>query len=387
MYFSHHQMLWADGRVVLGNQPLKGAWNRKMAGLDVIMMQATGPGSLALADNTPGETIVVPLMPGRTVDVREHRFVMASLNVTYDWFQTGVWYTTRSGDETETHYPAGMYMDRFAATDRPGMLMLHGHGNVFVRDLAAGETILLHPGSFLWKDSAVGMIMHLERPASGGWFSGWQPATPWLRLSGPGRIAVSSKYERMERTGYISNSSQCTTTDWNQQQRMMQMSAMRATFNESKIDDSKFEAALDAFATAQGFVPGKDKNRGITVAHEYAHPSGLKVSCSASDRAGAAALANTALSNITGVLGNNSAVGGRLNKLVGSLASGPKAAGDPVDGLGGPATWKSTSPTTGVLTVQKEGRFLTIAVDAAALSPADQLGWARAFAAAGLPAI
>ena len=162
-------------------------------------------GTWVISSYGVSSAIAVPLMPGRSVDVREHRFLTASLNVTYDWYSPGVWYTTRSGDETETHYPVGMYVDRFSATDTPGLLMLHGRGNVFVRDLQPGQTICVHPGSFVWKDSSVALIMHLERPASGGWFSSWQPSTPWLRFTGPGRVAVSSAYERMESTGRIVN--------------------------------------------------------------------------------------------------------------------------------------------------------------------------------------
>ncbi|MGZ4764089.1 MAG: AIM24 family protein [Ilumatobacteraceae bacterium] len=387
VYFGHHQLLWSDTVVQLSNQPLKGAWNRKMAGLDLVMMQAVGPGSLALADNTPGETIVVPLIPGRSVDVREHRFVMASLNVTYDWFQSGVWYRTTDGDDTETHYPAGMFIDRFAATGTPGMLMLHGHGNVFVRDLAPGQSILMHPGAFLWKDSAVGMTMHLERPASGGWFGRWSPSTPWMRLTGPGRIAVSSKYERMESTGRVSSTSPCTTMDWNQQRQMAQIGAVQTAFSASKIDDAPFEAALDAFANSNGFTPGADKNRGIVVAHQYTHPAGIAVSCAVSDKSGIAAIANSALGGLGGALSKNTAVSGRLNKLMGSLSQAPTADGDPVEGFGFPATWKVTAQGKGVLTVIKNNRSFAVTIECAQMSPQDQYAWARAFAMAGLPAI
>jgi uncharacterized protein (AIM24 family) len=353
IYFGHHQLLWADTQVAISNQPLKGAWNRKMAGLDVVMLQAHGPGSIALADNTPGETIAVPLIPGRSVDVREHRFVFASLNVVYDWYQSSVWYTTRNGDETETHYPAGMFLDRFAAVDRPGLLMLHGHGNVFDRELAPGESILIHPGAFVWKDSAVSMTMHLERAASGGWFTRWQPATPWLRLTGPGRIAVSSKYERMESTGRITNTSWCTAVDWNYAQPGLarQRMAPAAMPPASTFDDARFEAALDAFAVEQGFTPGRDSNRQTAVAHEYVHPSGLRVICSVVDAA-----ASTA------------------------------AGGQAVDGFGFPATWKQTGPGTSVLSITKDGRVFNLAIESQ-MAPNDQYGWLGAFAVAGLPAV
>lgn len=383
IYFGHHQLLWADTKVQLGNQPLKGAWNRKMAGLDVVMMNATGPGTLALAENHPGETIAVPLMPGRSIDVREHRFVTATQNVVYDWYQSAIWYSTRDGDETETHYPAGMYLDRFSSTNTPGLLLLHGRGNVFVRDLAPGQTICVHPGAFVWKDSSVSMMMHLERPASGGWFMLWQPATPWIRIMGPGRVAVSSAYEHMESTGRIVNTSQCTSVDWNNRQPMQQATAFQA-IAASSFNDVPFEAALDAFATSQGFTIGADRNRGVSHTHEYTHPAGINISCSVVDASAATAV----LANIAGVLGSRgSALTAKLNKAIGSMGGAASANdGQRIDGLGTEAHWKQTSPTSSALTVNKAGRLLTVKIDAN-MPASDQLGWLRAFAAAGLPAI
>ncbi len=381
VFFSHHSLLWADNQIRLGNQPLKGAWNRKMAGMDLVMMEATGPGTMALADNAAGETIAVPLMPGRTVDVREGRFLTASLNVTYSWFQSGVWYKTRDGDETETHHPAGMFVDRFEATDTPGLLLLHGRGNVFIRDLAVGQTICIHPGSFVWKDSSVSMAMHLERPASGGWFVNWQPATPWLRLGGPGRIAMSSQYEHVEGAGRIVSSSAATTVDWNAHQTRAQFDAVRSTVA-NRFKDAPFEEALDAFAQQQGFEIGKDKNRGISRGHEYHHPGGIDIVCTVIDTSTAAA----ALSSLTGVLGSRSSM--LTNKLNNAMAGLGRKGGDgeQVDGLGSPATWRRKDDSNSVLSVVKGARTLNVSISAA-VPPTDQLAWLKAWAGAALPTV
>ena len=37
----------------------------------------------------------------------------------------------------------GMFMDRFVTANEPGLLMLHGYGNVFERDAQGGRE---HPG-------------------------------------------------------------------------------------------------------------------------------------------------------------------------------------------------------------------------------------------------
>ena len=54
IYFSHHVLLWTEPQTRLTNMPLKGAWNRKMAGLPLIMVEARGPGHVALSDNHAG---------------------------------------------------------------------------------------------------------------------------------------------------------------------------------------------------------------------------------------------------------------------------------------------------------------------------------------------
>ena len=122
-----------------------------MAGMPLIMTQAHGPGHIAFSRDCPGEMIALPLQPGQSIDVREHLFLVATGDVSYDWFPTNIWFTTKEGDETETHYPIGMYMDRFTAHG-PGLLLLHAGGNVFVRTLAPGQTILVKPTAFLFKD-------------------------------------------------------------------------------------------------------------------------------------------------------------------------------------------------------------------------------------------
>src|SRR5579859_5527425 len=72
-----------DPRVRLGNLPLKGGWKRMRAGMPLVMMTAQGPGHIAFSADEPGETLAVPLSPGRAVDVVEHRFLVATGNVNY----------------------------------------------------------------------------------------------------------------------------------------------------------------------------------------------------------------------------------------------------------------------------------------------------------------
>ena len=50
-----------------------------------------------------------------------------------------------------------MYLDRYVAGSGAGLMVLHGYGNVFERTLGQGESILVDPGAFLYKDSSVTM--------------------------------------------------------------------------------------------------------------------------------------------------------------------------------------------------------------------------------------
>ncbi len=202
VYFAHHVLLWQDPQVQIGAMSLKGAWKRVLAGMPVIMTQAKGPGHVAFSRDISGEIVALPIQPGSAVDVREHVMLVATTSVTYDWFQTGVWFSTGSGDEKETHYPLGMYMDRFSSPRTPGLLIMHASGNVFSRHLAPNQQILIKPTSLLFKDPTVRMQLHIEQPAV-TWRSWgvWGERYLWLLLQGPGRVAVQSAFEPVEDNG------------------------------------------------------------------------------------------------------------------------------------------------------------------------------------------
>src|SRR5947209_5233821 len=216
VYFSHHVLLWMDTQVKVTAMSLKGAWKRMLAGMPLIMTQAEGPGRIAFSRDAPGEMIALPLQPSQAIDVREHLFMVATGSVTYDWFQSNVWFSTREGNETETHSPLGMLIDSFHSQSVPGLLLLHAAGNVFVRTLQPGQTILIKQTAFLFKDTTVNMQLHIERPA-GTWRSwrSWGDRYLWLRLHGPGRVAIQSAFEPLEDNGRtIVSHSGATQRQW-----------------------------------------------------------------------------------------------------------------------------------------------------------------------------
>ena len=216
VYFSHHNLLHTDPQVRLETMRMAGGWNRMLAGMPLIMMTARGPGHIAFSADKPGETLAVPLQHNQAVDVVEHRFLLATSNVTYQWENSGIWFSTQKGDDQEYHYPLGRTMDRFWAQGGPGLLLLHAPGNTFVRDLAPGERILIQPSGLIWKDPTVRMTLHFEYPHGAYWFSSarMQAKSAWLSLHGPGRVAIQSVFERPEMTGQVVRCSSATTQVW-----------------------------------------------------------------------------------------------------------------------------------------------------------------------------
>lgn len=216
IYFSHHSLLWTEQTVRLEALKMPGGWSRRLAGIPLVMMQAAGPGHVALSDDHPGEVIALPLAGGQAIIVREHRLLAATASVGYDWHQSGIWFTTGTGDDRETHYPLGQYVDAFSAQGGHGLLLLHSPGNTFIRDLQPGETVLLQPTSLLYWDTTVSLDIHFEYPHAQNaiWSSRYSYRTVWLRASGPGRIAMQSVYTRPHTSQRVTSSSGATRHDW-----------------------------------------------------------------------------------------------------------------------------------------------------------------------------
>jgi uncharacterized protein (AIM24 family) len=232
LVFPQHSLLWQEPQVTLEPMSLRGGWNRMRGGLPVIMLVATGPGIISLSADRPGEMVAVPIQPGQAVDVREHHFVGAAGAINFDWYDSGIWFRT-SGDpgagsqmggagilkmgldiagvggereerrnEDRWIYPVGQQVDRFTAGETPAAVLIQAGGNVFLRDLAEGENTLVKPPALLYKDPTVAWQMHVEFPSAGiKLWKSWGNRYMWLRLWGPGRIALQSSYDRLEDPG------------------------------------------------------------------------------------------------------------------------------------------------------------------------------------------
>ena len=184
VYFEHHVLLWKDEGVPMSVLPLQGGAKRALAGMPFIVSVAQGPGRVAFSRDATGELVVMPLHPGMELDVREHAFLLASHHINYS-------YVRIKGLRNILFGGQGMFMDRFVTTNQPGLLILHGYGNVFERTLRPGEVILIEPGGFLYKDSSVTMDVETQKLTS-GLFGG--TGMNLARMTGPGRVGMQSMY-------------------------------------------------------------------------------------------------------------------------------------------------------------------------------------------------
>ncbi len=184
VYFEHHVLLWKDDATPMSTMPLQGGIKRVLAGMPFIISVAHGPGRVAFSRDATGELVVLPLHPGMELDVREHAFLLASHHINFSFVRVKGLRNILFGGQ-------GMFMDRFVTGPTPGMLILHGYGNVFERVLRPGESIMVEPGAFLYKDSSVTMDVEFVQLTS-GWFGG--STMNLARMTGPGRVGIQSMY-------------------------------------------------------------------------------------------------------------------------------------------------------------------------------------------------
>ena len=182
VFFEHQIMLWKDESVPVSTMPTDGGMKRALAGMPFLVTMAHGPGRVAFSRDASGEVVVLPLHPSMELDVREHAFLVATHSIAYSFVRLKGYKNVMHG--------GGMYMDRFVTAGEPGLLLLHGFGNVFQRTLGPGEKILVEPGGFLYKDSSVTMDVKQLDVKTGLMSKGMYLA----EMTGPGRVGIQSMY-------------------------------------------------------------------------------------------------------------------------------------------------------------------------------------------------
>jgi uncharacterized protein (AIM24 family) len=185
VYFEHHVLLWKHPGVQVGVKSLKGGFTRLLAGLPILMTEAVGPGHIAFSRDGAGQIVPLHLAHGGSVDVREHQFLAATESVDYSFQRV-------KGVSNMLFGGTGFFIDTFTAVRGPGIVWLHGYGNLFEVTLAAGEQIDVEPGGWVYKDPGVRMETQFQRFSTGLLASAGQIF--WNRFTGPGRVGIQSMY-------------------------------------------------------------------------------------------------------------------------------------------------------------------------------------------------
>lgn len=184
VYFEHHVLLWKHPSVNIGLRPMKGALKRMIAGMQVFVTEATGSGQIAFSRDGAGHIVPIHIQAGQELHVREHQFLAATGGIDYTFERVrGVANLLFGG--------TGFFIDKFHGHQGEGILWLHGYGNVFEKMLAAGESIDVEPGGWLYKDPSVKMDTSMTR-LSTGFLAGTNLVLN--RFTGPGRVGLQSMY-------------------------------------------------------------------------------------------------------------------------------------------------------------------------------------------------
>ena len=190
VYFEHHVLLWKHPGVDIGLRPMQGTFKRMMAGMQIFVTEARGPGQIAFSRDGAGHIVPMHLKAGEELHVREHQFLAATDNIDYTFERV-------KGVANILFGGTGFFIDKFHGHKGDGILWLHGYGNVFEKVLAAGETIDVEPGGWLYKDPGVRMETTMARLTTGV-FAGFNLTLN--RFTGPGRLGLQSMYLQLGET-------------------------------------------------------------------------------------------------------------------------------------------------------------------------------------------
>lgn len=188
VYFEHHILLWKHPTVRIGLKALKGLLKRMIAGMQIFVTEASGPGIIAFSRDGAGHIVPIHLRHGEELHVREHQFLAATNNIDYSFERV-------RGLATMLFGQSGFFIDKFKGHTGEGVVWLHGYGNVFEKVLVAGEQIDVEPGGWLYKDPQVKMDTVIDRLTSG--LFGAQMNFVVNRFTGPGRVGIQSMYLHM----------------------------------------------------------------------------------------------------------------------------------------------------------------------------------------------
>jgi uncharacterized protein (AIM24 family) len=181
VFFEHHTLLWKHPAVKIAMKANVPGGKRMVAGTQVHITEAKGPGMIAFSRDAPGRIFPVEMPFGRDLDVREHQFIAATEKLGY---------STSHIKGHPNHGAPGYFFDRFSSYKADGIVWLYAYGAVFEKRLATGESIDIEPGAWLYKESTVEMETIVDRLSLG--LLGGHLNMVVNRFTGPGRVGVQS---------------------------------------------------------------------------------------------------------------------------------------------------------------------------------------------------
>jgi uncharacterized protein (AIM24 family) len=187
VFFEHHVALWKTQGIEVGMRTggLASAFKRKIAGLNILLTEAKGTGQIAFSRDAVGHVFPMHMNPGESFETREHQYLAGTSNVEYS-------FTRIKGIGNVLLGGAGFFLDQFTCQGGPGIIWLHGYGNVLEAKLGDNEFIDVEPGGFLYKDSMVRMETKSQGLKTG--LFGGGGSLFWNRFTGPGRVGIQTMY-------------------------------------------------------------------------------------------------------------------------------------------------------------------------------------------------
>ena len=186
IFFEHHVALWKTQGIEIGMKTggLGSAFKRKVAGLQILLTEAKGNGQIAFSRDGVGHVFAMHMADGEVLETREHQYLAATSNVDYSFSRV-------KGIGSVLFGGTGFFLDKFTAKHGPGIIWLHGYGNVLECQLGQGEYIDVEPGGFLYKDESVKLESKMQGIKT-GLFGG--SSIVWNRFTGPGRLGIQTVY-------------------------------------------------------------------------------------------------------------------------------------------------------------------------------------------------
>jgi uncharacterized protein (AIM24 family) len=75
VFFEHHILLWKDPSVEFRVRRHARMAKRMISAMDLLIVEAVGPGQIAFSRDGGGQVSPMRLAPGQELDVREHQFL------------------------------------------------------------------------------------------------------------------------------------------------------------------------------------------------------------------------------------------------------------------------------------------------------------------------